>query len=325
MTWKARALLLRLMATLPGGMAVYQLLQHWFGLHRHDGFMEEKFRRHRDLAGLTLKHGGRLHGAHIVEVGTGWVPLVPLAWWLTGAEAVHTFDLNRHLLPDLLGRALQWMRGRRDWLLDLYRDLPDDAVRRDRLDRLLAVTDANGSHFAQPEQVLRMAGIHYLAPANAARTGLPAHSIDLHYSTNVMEHVPGMVIAAILKEARRVLRPDGLAIHHVDPSDHFAHHDATITRINFLQFTQPDWDRYAGNRLAYHNRLRDPDFRQLLRDSGLDLIDHQFQVDERGLKALHQGFPLAQAYRKIPFEVLCRERLQYVARPPVKDNRANPR
>src|SRR4051812_19012841 len=42
-----------------------------------------------------------VEGAVIVEVGTGWVPVVPLALHLMGAARIVTYDLNRHLQPGL--------------------------------------------------------------------------------------------------------------------------------------------------------------------------------------------------------------------------------
>lgn len=80
MNWRLRALLLRLMATAPGGLGLYQWLQRRYGTHHQPGERLRKIRLQCDLARLIRSHGRDLDGAELVEVGTGWVPLVPLGF-----------------------------------------------------------------------------------------------------------------------------------------------------------------------------------------------------------------------------------------------------
>ena len=40
-------------------------------------------------------------------------------------------------------------------------------------------------------------------------------------------------------------------MHFVDLSNHFQHQDQSITRINFLKFSDLEWNRIAGNEFAY--------------------------------------------------------------------------
>ena len=51
----------------------------------------------------------------------------------------------------------------------------------------------------------------------------------------------------------------------VDYSDHFSHSDQTISSINFLRYSDDEWQRYAGNRYMYMNRLRHDDVLALFR------------------------------------------------------------
>ena len=81
-----------------------------------------------------------------------------------------------------------------------------------------------------------------------------------HISYTVFEHIPAPILSDILSEAQRVLRPSGLAIHLIDYSDHFAHSDASISAINFLQYDDAAWSRLADNPYMYMNRLRADDY-----------------------------------------------------------------
>lgn len=293
---------------MPGGGAVYQLLQNRFGEFRRGDFVERRFLRQVSLAGAVVDHGGTLDGARIVEVGTGWVPLVPLGFWICGAAGVSTFDLSRYLSPGLTRRCLRWMSGHAERLGRLFGDLaPEDEVR-----RKLAIVDRLKD---RPLELLERAGIVCRAPADASDTGLPKDSVDLHYSANVLEHVRRETLGGLLREGRRILRTGGLSVHHVDPSDHFAHTDPSIPRIHFLRFEEGDWRRYYDNRFAYLNRLHDPDYRQLFAEAGLRLLDADYDLDRPSLSALEDGFPLASPFRDKSFEELCRFNITYVAVP----------
>ena len=121
------------------------------------------------------------------------------------------------------------------------------------------------------------------------KTGLPAESIDIQFSYTVFEHIPEEVLAGILQEASRVLAQTGFCLHHIDPSDHYSHDDGRISKVNFLQFSDEEWNRHAGNQFAYHNRSRAADFKRLFEESGHRLLEFEPYCDERSLSELRAG------------------------------------
>jgi hypothetical protein len=88
------------------------------------------------------------------------------------------------------------------------------------------------------------------------------------------------------------LAPRGVAVHLIDPSDHFQHTDASITKINFLRFTETDWRSIAGNHFAYCNRLRASDYARLFSEAGFSMADEQRVVDPDGVALLQRAFPV---------------------------------
>jgi SAM-dependent methyltransferase len=243
-----------------------------------------------------------------MEVGTGWYPMVPLGLWFLGAERIFTFDLNRHLSPRVTSRALKWMAGNQEELIDVW----DGLVPADRIREKVALVERMKN---RPLDLLEQAGIRYLAPADASLSGLDDNSVDIHFSLYTFEHIPQEDLRAILREGARVLRPGGVAIHRVDPKDHFSGTDPSITKINFLGFTESKWRKHFGHRLSYQNRLHDPEFRALFEESGLRLLEREYKTDERSLAALKAGFSLAPPFDKQDREELCRYALDYVATP----------
>jgi SAM-dependent methyltransferase len=265
--------------------------------------MEEAAKIIAQLAGCGLS----VRGARVMETGTGRRVDMPLAFYLCGARSVYTYDLHRYLKPGLAQYSVAEMVRQREQVKAIFQNLADGGEIDARLDALRAVRDAS--------DILEIARIAYRAPADASRTGLPDGSIDVHFSYTVMEHIPAEGLAAILGEASRVLAPGGLACHHIDLSDHFWHYDASISAINFLQFSQGQWERYGGNQFAYHNRLRAVDYTDIYKASKHEIVDCVRWTDERSMRELRSGFALAPEFQRMPPEVVCTVGMRIVSRP----------
>lgn len=313
--WRTKARLLRVLGRAPGGYAAYQLLQRHFGLHRNPAFIRAKLQRFTNFAHHLASHGATAEGKTFFEVGTGWTPLYPLGFWCLGAERVHTYDLSRHLLVPVFRHTVDYVLRERSHLEDLWSPLVAPTLLRARLDALHEVSKA-------PERLLKDGAITYSAPSDAASTDLRDASVDVHYSSNVLEHIPASSLKLVLKEARRVTKTDGLIAHHVDASDHFAHSDRSIPRIHFLRFTAHQWSALLDERLSYANRLRFPEFVDLFREAGMEIEYADGQVDKRSLEELAQGFPLDSAFSHFSKEDVCRLAIDIFARP--RPKRLNP-
>jgi hypothetical protein len=227
-------------------------------------------------------------GARILEVGTGRLLEVPLGFYLGGAAGTTTVDLNRYLKSELVMESIQAMAHRRESILALFRPVSSSGLE-DRFERLIA----SGSL----QSLMTVAGITYLAPADAGHLPLASASVDIHTSFTVFEHVPRAVLVSILQEASRLLSPHGVALHRIDMSDHYAHDDPSISYINFLQYSQDSWQRLAGNRFAYHNRLRAADYRLIYQEAGHRILEWNEHRDTRSVEVLRQGFRLDESFR----------------------------
>ena len=307
LNWKLKAALQRACAALPVKQeAVYYFLQRSFGRPlRYSPLpnMEEAGKIIAQLAGCGLS----VRGARVMETGTGRRVDMPLAFYLCGARSVYTYDLHRYLKPGLAQYSVAEMVRQREQVKAIFQNLADGGEIDARLDALRAARDASAA--------LGIARIDYRAPADASRTGLPDGSIDVHFSYTVMEHIPAEVLAAILGEASRVLAPGGFACHHIDLSDHFWHHDASISAINFLRFSEGEWARYAGNQFAYHNRLRAPDYVDIYQASKHEIVECTRWTDERSMRELRSGFGLAPEFQSMPPEAICTVGMRIVSRP----------
>jgi SAM-dependent methyltransferase len=176
--------------------------------------------------------------------------------------------------------------------------LVEEAVFHERF-AMLVDSKSNARRF------LDKAGIRYLAPADAGNTRLPSGSVDCHYSMTVLEHIPDEMLQSILSEARRILKPNGVALHFIDPSDHFEHQDREITPINFLKYSDAEWRRIAGNEFTYCNRLRASDFLRLASNAGFGVIRCETVIDEASKSAVRDGFVIDQRFAHYGLDDLC--------------------
>ena len=283
MYWKTKATLQNAVSRLPSesSYATYYWLQRHFGGLRSINPMA-RLRAGIETWRQIEKLGHEPAGRTFFEVGTGRVPMTPLAYWLMGAKKVITIDLNPYLKTELTKECLQYIAEHVEETEAAFGAQLD----RKRFDTLLYLQRQDGFRL---QHLLDLCHITYIAPGDAARTGLSPASIDFHTSFNVFEHIPRDVLAAILSEGNRIISDAGLFVHRVDYSDHFSHSDTRISPINFLQYSDAQWDRYAGNRYMYMNRLRHDDFLALFEAAQHTVLATEPTVDETSLTLLREG------------------------------------
>ncbi len=232
-----------------------------------------------------------LRAARIVEIGSGWQPIIPLLYSLAGAREVVMTDLNRLCHAETFAVTLQTLLLNREMIGARLR-LPDSAFER------LAPPPAG-----EPlEKSLERFAIRYLAPCDFRKAGLAPNSVDAVVSRAVLEHIPPEVLRGIFAESARILRPGGIICHFVDNSDHFEHGDKHILRINFLRYSDRAF-RWIQSSALYQNRLRHSQYREMLCGAGFRLEREERVVDKTSLLAL-KSFPLAGKFRAFSEEDL---------------------
>jgi SAM-dependent methyltransferase len=297
MNWRWKAWLVKLTAALPMSNALYYRMQRSVGSLRPGKYdPSERLRAAAKMVGWAEELGHPIEGRSVLEVGTGRTIDIPLALWLCGAARVLTVDLNPYLIEELTRESVAFL-CRPESIAEIFGGLAERPLFRQRLARLRQFD-------GRLADLMRLADIQYVAPADASHLAIPSRSIDLHVSFTVLEHIPPDALASILKEARRVLAPGGLLLHIIDPSDHFSHDDGSITAVNFLQFSDRGWASLAANRFMFHNRLRAYEYVELFTRAGVRIVGRREALDGRSLKALQNGFSLDERFRHIDLEQL---------------------
>jgi SAM-dependent methyltransferase len=298
MNWKMKARVQSLVATLPWSDAIYYAGQRAVGRLRGGGASPlESFELAAGMLRWFTAVGRELAGKRVFELGTGRNLNLPIALWLCGADRVVTADLNRYLSETLVLKSIDYVRRQPEHVRKAFAVESERPRFRERLKRL---TEFRGS----VRDLLRLTNVTYLAPVDTTKLPVPAHTFDFHVSCTVFEHVRPETLVRILIEARRIVAPHGLLSHFIDPSDHFAHTDASIPSINFLQFSEREWSQWAGNKYGYHNRLRGCQYVALFERAGFDILRTHRVVDRPAETLLRTGFRVDQRFQDMSAEDL---------------------
>ncbi|MDR1256480.1 MAG: class I SAM-dependent methyltransferase [Spirochaetaceae bacterium] len=244
---------------------------------------------------MNLRGGG---GDKILfEYGTGWVPSLPIGFWLGGAGGTITLDTNTYMQSRYVKEAVQIIAKNYEKIKEIYGSLLDEK-------RFAALASYAAGNKIKVKEILELCGIEYIAPADAARTGLPDKSVDFHVSHFAFEHIPPEILKAILLEGARIIKPGGLFINSVDYQDHFAVYTKTINRLNFLRYNDDEWRKYNSNKYTYVNRLRHGDFISLFEELGHEIVYMEAGRDESIKKLLDNGIELNENYRSMAKDML---------------------
>ncbi|WP_161635189.1 methyltransferase domain-containing protein [Desulfovermiculus halophilus] len=297
MRWENKARIMRFCSWIPWGDRIYKNIQKTFG--RLQANPMSRLPVQVKMATWLDNQGHGVVDKHFFEVGTGHVPVAPIGFFLCGAGSVMSADLHRRIDWRLTQQTLEWIAAHSNEVLELYNQLNGGGIVSERFSIL---------HRFQhdPIKFLKEANIKYMAPMDASRTDLPDNSIDCHFSITVMEHIPPDTIQDIFIEAKRIVKSTGAVIHFIDMSDHFQHSDPSISRINFLQFSENDWEKIAGNEFAYCNRMRESDYLSLFQNLNFKIDKLESHIDQESLKCLQRSnIVLDSIFEKHTYTDIC--------------------
>jgi hypothetical protein len=113
--------------------------------------------------------------------------------------------------------------------------------------------------------------IDYISPLDVSKSEFQDSLFDCCVSTNTMEHIPIDSIMSIMGELSRIVKKGGLISMIIDYSDHYSHTDDTISKLNFLQFSPHEWEKY-NHECHYQNRLRHYDYENIFREFDFEIL-----------------------------------------------------
>jgi len=208
------------------------------------------------------KNNVSLQNANIIEIGSGWVPLIPYLLILKGkAKRVDTYDINEHFNPTEIEHINHYYNVQQTTISKKYKLLEN---------------------------------VHYHPKTNVIDGDLS--QADIVLSRFVLEHVPPGIIKQIHENFAKKLKSGSYVLHLISPSDHRSYSDSSLSLVDFLQYSQKEWDAIQ-TKFDYHNRLRLPQYLEILGEH-FEIIHLEHDNSKPGTNAydkfkkvrLHQDF-----------------------------------
>ncbi len=174
-----------------------------------------------------------------VEIGSGWVLSHAMICHLLGARKVYATDIRPMAYPAFLRQALH--NAEQSIIRDVLAPYcPHTDIRR-RLENLLSLREFSF-------ESLKGLGIEYVSPLDLGRQPL-SFKADFIFSFAVMEHVPAVHVAPLLKNLADSLNPGGSMVHCIHLEDHRDFNDPFV----FLSASEGDYtdkvQTIRGNRI----------------------------------------------------------------------------
>lgn len=236
------------------------------------------------LQRLLQERGLSIEGKIILEIGSGWAPVMPYFMLYHGkAKSVSTFDLNRHYSKDSISR-----------LNEVFESEYEIRVAQDK-----------SKPYHLPENIA------YYPYTNLIDADLP--EAELVFSRFVLEHVRPDDLTLMHEKFKRELKSGSLIVHLISPSDHRAYVDKNLSLQDFLQYSEAEWKR-KQTKFDYHNRLRLPQYLAIFKAAGLELLHVEYDQPGADTFKKFRSVPLHEDFKNFTDEELTAGSINVVLR-----------
>lgn len=259
--WVFKALIQKIISFLPYS----DKINFWFQKHITKGVLlsEEHFNDKLSpcFDHITYcKNEKEITNSTILEIGTGWYPVIPLGFYLSGSTKIYSIDIsplcNKERLLNTIDKFIEW---RKRGSLDIYLNHIEES-------RWKSLTNINRD--LSFSDLLKILNINLIV-GDARKLPLIDGAFDFVISNNVFEHIYPQILKPIIKECNRILKPNGVHSHFIDMSDHFAHNDDKINIYNFLKYSDSEWN-LIDNSVQPQSRERLPFYLELMQNENLN-------------------------------------------------------
>jgi SAM-dependent methyltransferase len=216
------------------------------------------------------------YGKDYMELGTGWSPVIPLVFALVGCRSLTLVDSQRLMDNHTFAETCRKLLAYKEEISRRLHVATSDIEQ--QLGKLATMS---------LESALAELNCRYLAPSDLFSNGLQEHSLDIITSRAVLEHVHPIIVRNMFHEFQKLLRHGGVMCHIIDNSDHWEHNDKSISRLNFLKYSQRTFDLFSSmNPLDYQNRLRHFQYKKMIEDAGFRVVCDESPPDENTMAEL---------------------------------------
>ena len=266
--WIIKAFVQKVISYLPRPELVNYFFQKHItkGVLLTDDYFEQKLKHAKDHIYYLEKYPNKTENKTILELGTGWYPIIPIVMYLTYSGRVVSIDIQdwikRNNLIQTVQKFLEWDSNGK--LKNYVNDLNEE-----KWENLIHIFHSASEY--DTKKILEVIGLECQIQ-DAKELDFDDNSIDFICSNNTLEHIDKEQLIKILREFNRILKPSGIMSHSIDLSDHFSHFDSKINNYHFLRFSRKRW-RLIDNNIQPQNRLRFKDYCEIYAQLGIPISE----------------------------------------------------
>ncbi len=272
--WIIKALTQKIISYTKHPEKINYLFQKYItkGVVLSDEHFRNKITHARDHINYFHKYSDSVNNARILELGTGWYPIVPVSIYICDVGSMVSIDiqdwLNANGVITTIKKFKEWHeKGMIKEILPLLNE--------SKLLNLISYIDDEDFTIDSFKNKINLET--YLKDARDLKFN--DGYFDFICSNNTFEHIYPDVLSSILDEFSRVVKKGGVMSHFIDLSDHFAHFDNSISIYNFLKFSEKIWS-CIDNSIQPQNRMRWPEYIELYNSKGIIILHQDFRVGD---------------------------------------------
>ena len=263
MGWRLKSAQFKFLSLLPGGESLYRFIQERITRTTvaSRGRVAQKLQVGLEFWDWLQQQNrtGLLTEGHLLDLGAGWHPTEPLLWYAFGSQSQTLVDLRPNMDAAQVADTIR-----------LFREITSDPQwpGHAALKRLPEMPSATVGPQAGP--ALAPLAIEYVAPyGNLLHERAGQH--DLVTCTQVLLYLPRPVLVALFKDVHTCLKPGGLFHATVHFVAQWRSPDVRRGQYGHLSYSPEAWETYINSSIMGFNRLKGPDYRELLEQAGFRL------------------------------------------------------
>lgn len=204
-----------------------------------------------------------------LELGTGYSLISAVVLHLVGFKNIVTVDISK----DVNFKTLK---------VQLYILNNEEHIREIAKRSIFSAKELNGKLSvillaSNLDQLLSICNIIYIAPYSFNEISHVSQQFDYICSQVVFEHIAPEFLEKLIKQIKIWLKRGAYTVHTINFVDHFTNpgifQDKRISAYNFLKYSNAYWKFWAGNDIAYTNRLSYMFYEDIFKDNCLEIIE----------------------------------------------------
>lgn len=235
----------------------------------------------------------------VVDIGSGWMPTIPLLFYCLGVDRIRLFDVRPYLTLNNVAATAALVARQLEKTADCagcpIRRLPPTPRRGDDVSSYLARL---GMLY---ERKLDVRGLQRSGPLRVA------------ICTQVLLHLRYDEIRRLLQRVAIALGPDGVLLATVHLHDLYSDWDSSLPRFNKFRYPNWMWEWLLTSRMMYFNRLIASDYARVLKEAGFHITRWVVTpASEQDMEAL-RSLRLCRRFRNVPLDELAAMQLFVMA------------